>query len=171
MIKSRKLAGGVLAGLMLLSVPATVSAQADHAALHQEVQDRIDIEQLMWIYVRAADTLNGDAYAAVFTPDGAFNTVKGTDALRKMIVDMKKGQDDRRAKGEKVPPMYHMMANQTIEFLDKDRAYVHYYWQTIFAESGLNPPPRLAAAGRGRDEVVRVNGKWLIKHRDVAPKN
>jgi hypothetical protein len=169
MIKSGKLAGALLAGMMVLTVPGAAVAQQDHGVVHQEVQDRIDIEQLMWTYVRAADTLNADAYAAVFTPDGAFNKVTGTEALRKMITDMKNGQAERRAKGEKVPPMYHFMANQTIEFLDRDRALVHYYWQTVFAEPVLNPPPRLAAAGRGRDEVVRVNGKWLIKSRNVAP--
>jgi len=28
---------------------------------------------------------------------------------------------------------------------------------------------RVAAAGRGVDQLVRVNGQWLIKARDVAP--
>ena len=30
-------------------------------------------------------------------------------------------------------------------------------------------PPRVASAGRGVDELVRVNGKWLIKLRKVTP--
>jgi hypothetical protein len=30
-------------------------------------------------------------------------------------------------------------------------------------------PVRVAAAGREVDEIVRVNGHWLIESRDVAP--
>jgi hypothetical protein len=30
---------------------------------------------------------------------------------------------------------------------------------------------RVAAVGRSVDELVRLNGKWLIKVRNVAPQN
>lgn len=40
---------------------------------------------------------------------------------------------------------------------------------TVFAQNGSAVPVRVAAAGREEDEVVRVNGQWLIKTRDVAP--
>jgi hypothetical protein len=30
-------------------------------------------------------------------------------------------------------------------------------------------PPRVAGVGRSIDELERVNGKWLIKSRNVAP--
>ena len=132
-------------------------------------EDRVAIEQLMWDYVRAADTLDEDAYTAVFTPDGSFNQVKGRDALRNMIVDMEKSQVERRKSGQLSGLMHHFMANQTIEFIDEDHARVHYYWQTVFAGRDLAKPPRMAAAGRGVDDVVRVDGKWLIQSRNVAP--
>jgi hypothetical protein len=48
-----------------------VGAQ-DNAA--REARDRAEIEELMWRYARALDTLNADAYAAVYTPDGQFGT-------------------------------------------------------------------------------------------------
>ncbi|MCW2349448.1 hypothetical protein M2341_002847 [Sphingobium sp. B7D2B] len=172
------LTGVALSALMLVAQPAPLLAQhaghgdqADHARILQEVQDRTQIEKLMWDYVRAADSLNADAYAAQFTPDGAFNDVKGSEALRKMITAMKTSQEERRAKGEHIGAMHHMMSNQTITFIDRDHAQVNYYWQTVFADRALNPPPRLAAAGRGRDDVVRVNGKWLIQLRNVAVKD
>ncbi len=41
---------------------------------------------------------------------------------------------------------------------------------TVFGAAGQDTPTRVAAAGRGVDELVRVNGQWLIKNRDVAPK-
>jgi ketosteroid isomerase-like protein len=62
------------------------------AVASDESQDRAQIEKVMWQYVRALDTENADAYAAVYTPDGQFgsgaNAVKGHDALKKMISDL-----------------------------------------------------------------------------------
>ena len=148
--------------------PTAAAAMPADAALAQ-AQDRAAIEQLMWNYVRAIDGFDPDAYAGVFTPDGAFGKTKGSEALRKMVADLKKSQDDRRAKGETIGAMHHMMANQTIAFSDRDHAKVHYYWQTVFAGKTMTPPPRMAAAGRGVDDVVRINGTWLISNRNVAP--
>ena len=42
---------------------------------------------------------------------------------------------------------------------------------TVFGAAGANTPPRVAAAGRKYDELVRMNGKWLLKLRGVAPRN
>ncbi len=147
---------------------SAMGMQMDHSQ-HQRVADRMAIEDLMWRYVRAADTLNPDAYAAVFTEDGAFNSVQGRDALHDMIAGMAAGQAERRESGELSGNMYHVMANQTIEFVTPDHARVHYYWQTMFAGNDLANPPRIAAGGRGVDDVVRVGDEWLIQSRNVVP--
>ena len=167
MRQSLRTASAIIATLMIVATPA--SAQSNDASFVQEMRDRVKIEQLMWDYVRAIDGFNADAYAKVFTPDGAFNAVKGSAALSKMVTDLKADQDARRAKGENIPAMHHMMSNQTISFTDANHARVQYYWQTVFADKTRNPPPRLAAAGRGVDDVVRVDGVWLISNRNVAP--
>ena len=141
----------------------------------REAQDRVQIEKLMWQYTRALDTENPDAYAAAYTPDGQFgsgsNAIKGHEALKKMIADLRQRAADADAKGEKRPPMYHMSANSYVEFVDKDHAHMEGYWLTVFGQQGPNVPVRVAAAGREVDELVRVNGQWLIKSRDVAPKD
>jgi len=151
-------------------------ASASDADLLRETEDRAEIEALMWRYVRALDTLNEDAYAAVYTPDGQFgsgaNAAKGHDALKKMVADIKKQRAEREAKGEpKSPAMHHVITNANIEFVDADHARFHSYWMTVFAGGPQSQAPRVAAAGRGYDELVRVNGRWLIKFRDVAPKD
>ena len=51
-----------------------------------------------------------------------------------------------------------MITNHHIEFVDKDHARYHAYWMTVFGAAGENTPPRVAAAGREYDELVRVNG-------------
>jgi uncharacterized protein (TIGR02246 family) len=140
----------------------------------REARDRAQIEKLMWQYVRALDTENADAYAAAFTPDGQFgsgaNAVKGRDALKKMINDFRQRAAENESKsGEKRQAMYHVIANSYLEFLDKDHARLEAYWMTVFAAGGPKTPSRVAAAGREVDELVRINSRWLIKTRDVAP--
>jgi uncharacterized protein (TIGR02246 family) len=140
----------------------------------RESRDRAQIEKLMWQYVRALDTGNADAYAAAFTPDGQFgsgaNAVKGREALKKMIGDFRQRTAENESKiGEKRPAMYHVIANSYLEFVDKDHARLEAYWMTVFAAGGPKTPSRVAGAGREVDELVRINGQWLIKTRDVAP--
>jgi uncharacterized protein (TIGR02246 family) len=162
--------------IAVLSAGVSFQARASDADVLRQSQDRAEIEALMWRYVRALDTLNEDAYAEVFTPDGQFGTgekaAKGRDALRKVVTDVKKGRAEREAKGEpKSPPMHHVITNAHVEFIDKDHARYHSYWMTVFAGSPGGTAPRVAAAGRGVDELVRLNGKWLIKSRNVSPQD
>jgi uncharacterized protein (TIGR02246 family) len=163
-------------GLALLVTSALLASPlAAQNSTGQETRDRAQIEKLMWQYVRALDTENADGYAAVYTPDGQFgsgaNAVKGRDALKKMINDLRQRAADNETKtGEKRPAMYHVIANSYLEFVDKDHARLEAYWMTVFAAGGPKTPSRVAAAGREVDELVRLNGQWLIKSRDVAPK-
>lgn len=152
-------------GATVLS-PAVVRGQ-DAAA--REAADRAQIEALMWRYVRALDTLDADAYVANYTPDGRFGNTKGHAALRKMIEDLARQRAEAAKKGEPRPPMYHVITNSYVEFVGRDRAIYRSYWMTVFGAQGQNTAPRIVAAGRGIDHLVRVDGKWLIESRDVAP--
>jgi uncharacterized protein (TIGR02246 family) len=163
-----------LASLASLALMSGAFA-ADDAVLAREMQDRAAIEALMWRYVRALDTLDADAYAAVFAPDGQFGSgetaSKGAAALKKMVSDLKTGRATREAGGASpTPAMYHVITNDSLEFVDRDHARYDAYWMTVFASSGQDQPPRVAAVGRSVDMLVRLNGKWLIQSRDVAPR-
>jgi hypothetical protein len=141
----------------------------------REARDRAEIEALMWNYTRALDTLNANAYAAAYTPDGQFvagsSATKGHEALKKMIIDTNARQSAAAEKGQPRQPMYHMTLNSKLTFVDKDHAKLEAYYLTVFGAAGQNVPVRVAAAGRSVDSLVRVNGKWLIQNRDVAPQN
>jgi SnoaL-like domain len=170
----KKVLAGVVALLFVVLLGSRVAAGGNDT--QREAQDRAQIEKLMWHYIRALDTENADAYAATYTPDGQFGSgataIRGREALKKMITDLRQRAADAEAKGgQKRPPMYHMIANSYLEFIDKDHAQLEAYWMTVFAQAGPNVPVRVAAAGREVDELVRVNGEWLIKTRDVAPKD
>ncbi len=140
----------------------TAPAVAADTAL-REAQDRIAIERLMWNYVRAIDTWNADAYAGVFTEDGSFGATQGREALRSMVSTM---AGNRAADA---PMLHHVMSNQTIEFINPNRAVVRYYWQTVSRGGPGGERPNLLAQGWGEDVVIKQNGRWLIKSRNVAP--
>src|SRR5687768_15092869 len=164
---------GVTAVVCAIAFASTQLGAQDNAA--REAKDRADIEALMWRYTRALDTRNADAYVAAYTPDGQFsaggNVTKGRAALHKMIADLKASYDAGVAKGEPQAPMYHATLNHYVEFVDKDHARIHAYYLTAFGPAGQKVPLRVAAVGRCVDNLVRVNGQWLIQSRDVSPRD
>jgi 3-phenylpropionate/cinnamic acid dioxygenase small subunit len=152
----------------------TCAAHAADANVIREAQDRADIEVLIWNYTQALDNLDEDRYPTFFTEDGQFccehnETFKGHAKLKTIITDVKKSRAATAAKGETPPKMYHVISNSHIEFVDKDHAHVDSYWMTAFADKPPNSSPRISLIGRCVDELVRVNGKWLIKSRNVFP--
>jgi hypothetical protein len=162
------------AAAAMLSGCASGAAATDDFT--REMRDRTEIEALLWQYVRALDTLDADAYAAVFTENGRFSSggaaTEGREALRAMVAGMRQGRVDREARGEPPsPPMYHVIANSRLEFVSADRARFESYWMTVFGAAGQGTPVRVAAAGRGVDDLVRVDGRWLIESRNVAPRD
>ena len=162
-----------LTGLVLAVVAlGAQTAFADDAVATREA-DRAAIEALMWRYVRALDSMDADGYAAVFTEDGKFKSGstqhQGRAEMKEMIAGLKKTRDERAAAGTPSAPMYHVIANHQITFTGPNEARYDSYWMTVFGAAGENTPVRVAAAGRGVDQLVRVNGQWLIKNRDVAP--
>jgi uncharacterized protein (TIGR02246 family) len=149
--------------IMALIVSASLAAEKDIV----RAQDRVEIEQLMWDYIRALDSGNAEAYAALFAPDGQFGrgatAIKGRDALKKMVADARQKIDADKKSDKKAPRMYHVVTNPHIEFIDKDHARFYAYWMGALAAGGTT------SAGREVNELVRINGKWLISVRDVDP--
>lgn len=169
-----------MAGVALAAVGAVaVGCSAGGASgvdptLVAEVRDRWQIEELMWRYARTLDSADADGYAAVYTEDGYFDAgamrIEGREALHKFVADLKESRAQREASGEAVSGTLHMTANHRIEFTGADTATVHSYWITMFPPAGANPV-RVGATGRAEDQLVRVDGQWLIKSRNVAPED
>ena len=171
---ARRTTAAALGALLLVAVPAHAqdAASLTPEQLVQRYADREAIEALMWRYDRSLDNLDAEAYAANFTPDGAFGQTKGHDALKKMITDLAAGQEQRRAAGETIGKMHHFTMNPWLEFTGPDTARFHDYHQTVFGTGGrIGSPtaPVMAAAGQGVDDLVKIDGKWYIKYRNVAP--
>jgi hypothetical protein len=56
-----------------------------------------------------------------------------------------------------------MTADTWIEFIDDTHAVHHSYWLTMRKD-----PAGVVQVGVSADELVKLDGKWLIKVRDVA---
>jgi hypothetical protein len=168
----RNVITGIVAGLVIVAAMSFSMKAAGDA--ERQMQDRIEIEALMWKYTRSLDGFDPEGYASTYTADGQFiagaNPTKGHDALKKMIADLKQRRAEDEAKGNKQAAMYHQTLNEHVEFIDKDHARINAYWQTSFGAVGQTPM-RIAAVGRSIDDLVRVNGKWLIKTRNVTPQD
>ena len=168
----KNLVAGVVLGAVMFTAGAVFTASKSDNDVLREVRDRQQIDELMWRYARALDTGNADAYAALYTADGQFgsgaNATKGREALKKMIAGARQPQPGAEPAAPR-PPMYHTTANHQIVFIDKDHARIDAYHITMVAGSGRETPPRVAGVGRSIDELERVNGRWLIKSRNVAP--
>jgi hypothetical protein len=158
----------------LLVVGAAPAARASDADVIREAKDRADIDVLIWRYVQALDNIDVDAYPTFFTEDGSIcceheHTYKGHAEIRKLLQEVKDSRAAAQAKGEKVPKLYHPIFNSHIEFRSKDHAHIDSYWFTALAEQPPNGAPKITLVGRCEDEVVRIDGKWLIKSRNVFP--
>ena len=166
---------GVLVALVFTAGVAYSQKQPSNDQVLREARDRAEIEDLMWRYARALDTGNGDAYAAVYAPDGQFgtgaNASKGTEALKRLAGGQPRTPAPGAAAAPARPPMYHMHANHAITFIDKDHARMDAYYITARAAGGQDQPLQVLAVGRSIDELVRLNGKWLIQVRNVQPTN
>jgi uncharacterized protein (TIGR02246 family) len=151
--------------LVALVVSTSLAAEKDIV----RAKDRAEIELLMWNYIHALDSGNAEAYAALFAPDGQFGrgatAIKGREALKKMVADARQKLDAEKKSDKKTPRMYHVVTNPHIEFIDKDHARYHAYWMGVFTSGSVT------SAGREVNELVRLNGQWLISVRDVDPQD
>ena len=168
----KPLIGSLAVTLLALGfAPASRAADAD---VIREAKDRADIDVLIWRYVQALDNIDVEAYPTFFTEDGSIccehnHTYKGRAEIKSLLQEVKDSRAAAKAKGETVPRMYHPIFNSHIEFRSRDHAHIDSYWFTALAEQPPNGAPKITLVGRCADEVVRVDGKWLIKSRNVFP--
>ena len=157
----------VLLTISVLLVMSTSSLFASER-VQLRAQDRVEIEQLMWEYIHALDSHDAEAFVSKFTSDGQFrsreSSAKGRDALKRMVVDAWKKMDAGNESGEKSPHMYHIVTNPHIEFIDENHARYYAYWMGVLETGG-----EVVTAGREVNELVKINGEWLIRLRDVSP--
>ncbi len=126
-----------------------------------EADDKDAIRELLAEYCFRLDGNHFAEMAALFTEDGTWETAFGSATGHAEIVALVK---DIRAKAPK--PHHrgiHMVANVSIK-LDSTRAHVRSNWTVV--QNGLHGPT-IASGGSYTDDVIRLDGVWLFRHRKI----
>ena len=145
-----------------------VTSPPDYAPTYG--QDRAEIEDLMARYLFAIDYFDWDAYVGTFAPDGelefASGVSKGHDAIRTAVTNFSQGigrfyhtADGKPAK------LRHVILQSSIR-VEGDRAWARSLWLEM-ANHGEGDQPKIGTYGMYEDELVRIDGHWLFKRRNV----
>jgi 3-phenylpropionate/cinnamic acid dioxygenase small subunit len=160
--------------MLLLSLGCVVMLSGCATTRLQEIEDRMAIEHLMvGVYPKALDTRDWKTYASLFAEDGELiqgtNVTKGPKAIEEQFsrprAPRPAAAGAAAAPAPAGPPQTkHIVTNLDIK-LDGDRATSTGYWQTISTRDGKTT---IAGAGHYVDELVRVNGQWKFKKREIV---
>ncbi len=122
--------------------------------------EKNEIRELLARYCFLLDAGDMDGMAALFTPDGVWQTDFGIGNGRQGIADH--GRSLRKSDTQK-PRAVHLCTNIVID-LDGDTAKVLSNWTTVQnSETG----PKIGSAGGYIDRMVKRDGVWFFEHRRI----
>jgi hypothetical protein len=122
------------------------------------MSDKDDIRELLASYCFALDADRFDEMAALFTPDGVWETAFGTGSGRAGIVS----QARSIATGPR-PRRVHLTTNIVIQ-LDGDTATARSNWVLV---QNSAKGPTIGSGGGYSDRLVKIDGRWFFKHRTI----
>jgi uncharacterized protein (TIGR02246 family) len=124
----------------------------------EAMPDKEEIRELLARYCFALDADRFEEMAALFTPDGVWETAFGTGTGRIGIA----AQARSIATGPR-PRRVHLTTNIVIE-LDGDTATARSNW--VLVQNSADGPA-IGSGGSYADRLVKVDGRWLFKHRTI----
>ena len=164
-----KIALAAAAMLLAGGISATASAkQPDYAPSYG--QDRAEIEDLMARYLFAIDYSDWDSYVETFAPDGelefASGSSKGREAIRTAVTNFAKGIGRfYHTEDGKTAILRHVILQSSIR-VEGDRAWARSLWLEM-ANHGPGDTAKLGTYGLYEDELVKLDGHWFFKKRNV----
>lgn len=138
-------------------------------ALAQEVTmetllDRIQIEDLLTRYYY--DLSQGSHNLAEYFTEDALLDVDSTIARGHEEIAALYGGPGNDEPSEPGPQNHMLLTNPVIE-VNGDTATAHVIWTGVM-NNGVGEPPSLYEQGREDTELVKIDGKWLIKRRYIS---
>lgn len=123
------------------------------------MSDKDEIRELLARYCFALDADKFEEMAALFTPDGVWETAFGTGTGRAGI----EAQANSIATGAR-PRRVHLTTNIVIE-LDGDTATARSNWALI--QNVPSGAPIIGSGGVYADRLVKADGRWFFRHRTI----
>ena len=152
------------AALVMLTQVAT-PARSQQVTM-ETLLDRIQIEDLLTRYYYDLSQGKAHELSDYFTADAMLD-VDGTIARgRDEIAKLYGGGPARKADAAPRPQNHMMLTNPVIE-VRGNRAIAHVIWTGV-SNAGIGKPPTVTDQGREDSELVKIDGKWLIKRRYIS---
>lgn len=159
-----------LIAVALFWLPIAAQAQPKGRAIEarlERVEADLAIRRVLVDYAAFLDGRDYTRYAGLFTADGEWRngtgSHKGRPAIRAMLATVL-GPEGTENKAN-----YHLVSNPQIDVTGATATATSRY---LFVMRGPGGQPRPSLAGVYRDELVRVDGRWLIRRRvasDIMP--
>jgi hypothetical protein len=155
----------VTMAILLISLTQPVLAQQ---VTMETLLDRIQIEDLLTRYYYDLSRSNAHELSEYFTEDALLD-VDGTVAKGRVEI-AKLYQSPAPNPKEPAPApgrRGHMLLTNPIITINGNRATAHVIWTGVMNE-GIGKLPQIFEQGREDTELVKQNGKWIIKRRYIS---
>jgi len=155
----------VAMAMLLMSLSLSLFAQQ---VTRETLLDRIQIEDLLTRYYYDLSLGHAHELSEYFTEDALLD-VDGTVARGHAEIARlyQRPEPDPKAPPAEPRGRGHMLlSNPTIE-INGNTAKAHVIWTGVMNQ-GIGKLPYIFEQGREDDELVKLNGKWLIKRRYIT---
>ena len=151
--------------ILLISLTQPVLAQQ---VTMETLLDRIQIEDLLTKYYYDLSRSNAHELSEYFTEDALLDVdgtvARGRDEIAKLYQSPAPDpMESAPAQGRRG----HMLLTNPIIKINGNTATAHVIWTGVMNE-GIGKHPQLFEQGREDTELVKQNGKWLIKRRYIT---
>lgn len=156
----------VAVGLAVLIAASGATAQQ---VTMETLLDRIQVEDLLTRYYYDLSEGNAHELSDYFTEDALLD-VDGTVAVGHEEIGALYGSpedEEEQTRGAPSYPRGHMLLTNPVIEIDGDTATAHVIWTGVMNE-GVGEAPSLYEQGREDTELVKQDGKWLIKRRYIS---
>ncbi|MXO58969.1 hypothetical protein GRI89_05385 [Altererythrobacter salegens] len=153
------------AALLLAGCSEGTGETAEDAA-EQVLLDKMAIADLLNRYYEGFGTDNAAAFNDFYTDDAVFD-VNGIVANGKKEIEAIYAGLDEDGEAPTNVGTFHMVISNPVIDVDGDTATAKVLWTGI-QNKDISAPPTFVEQGREYDKLVKVDGKWLIKHRVVV---
>lgn len=154
---------------LLVGLPGTAIAQSKAGSLEarlERVEAQLAIQRIQIDYAGFLDSRDYTHYVELFTPDAEWQNArgshKGREAIRKMLTMLGPEGAENRSN-------FHLITNSRIDVNGSTATATSRY---LFVMRGPDGSPRPSLTGIYTDDLVRLDGKWMIKRRiadDIMP--
>lgn len=151
--------------ILLMSLTQPVLAQQ---VTMETLLDRIQVEDLLTRYYYDLSRSNAHELSEYFTEDALLDVdgtiAKGRAEIAKLYQSPAPDpKQPARAPGRRM----HMLLTNPIITIKGNTATAHVIWTGVMNE-GIGKLPQVVEQGREDTELVKQNGKWLIKRRYIT---